>query len=101
MRITKTFGKSLAAAIVVAIASGSHAHDEAVLGSKLQLSVNLGTGKAKLSSVQSGLGVHWGTGANPAQLAATFEAYYVDAPTNRAVLTIPAPWTSISRLAHP
>ena len=26
---------------------------------------------------------------------ATFEAYYVDNPSNRALLTIPAPWTGI------
>jgi hypothetical protein len=97
MRAKRHFrtGLTLAVIAAVGIAAPLHADDEAVLGNKLQISVGLVSGKVKLSSIQKGLGVHFGGGTNPGLLSATFEAYYVDTPSNRSVLSIPAPWTSI------
>jgi len=67
-----------------------------LLGSAVSLSSVTITGKQKLKSVQKGGNVHVGATTTPANLSGQLEIYYVDAPANKAVLAIPAPWTSVS-----
>jgi len=78
------------------IAVTSWASDVGVLGSAVSLSSVTITGKQKLKSVQKGGNVHVGATTTPANLSGQLEIYYVDAPANKAVLAIPAPWTSVS-----
>jgi hypothetical protein len=77
----------------LAFGTAASADDVPVIGTKAQISINNLSGKAKVTSVQKDPGIHYGAGGNdPAMLDASFEAYYVDAPTNRATLPMPAPW---------
>ncbi|MEW6272988.1 MAG: hypothetical protein AB1689_27235, partial [Thermodesulfobacteriota bacterium] len=82
----------LSAALPVADA---RAADAGVTGTRLAITANASNGKQSLSSTQKGAGVSFGPASAASELSGALEVYYVDAPSNRTVLPLPAPWSSV------
>jgi len=72
------------------------AADNGVLGRGALLSVKTASGVAKLRSTQSGVGSQFGPSSPLGELSGSFDVFYVDTPSNRGTVPIPAPWTSNS-----
>mgnify|MGYP000526250311 CR=1 FL=1 len=71
------------------------ASDVGVPGTSLSLQRKLFSGTQRLKSVQKSPDVHLGPAAAPAQLSGRLEIFYVDTPSNKGVLLVPAPWTTV------
>ncbi|MGE5181863.1 MAG: hypothetical protein ACM31C_07365 [Acidobacteriota bacterium] len=69
--------------------------DVGVVGSRLAISSSAPTGKESLSSTQKGPGIGFGAASAASEMSGSFDVYYVDTPSNRGSLPLPAPWWSV------
>ena len=72
------------------------ASDVGVIGRSAVFQSNTTTSTQKAKSLQRDPNIHLGAAATPAQLSGQFEVYFVDTPTNKGVLPVPAPWAVVS-----
>src|SRR6185369_869556 len=87
-------GVALATIIAaVALSAPGRASDVGVIGASATFSTNSALNKHSAVSTQKGGNVHVGATPNASQISGRFDAYYIDAPGNGSVLTIPAPWS--------
>src|SRR5581483_1142610 len=78
------------AALTAAASRPAIAHDAGVAGQRVVASV--AGGKQQLRSTQKDPAIEFGPGSAASELSGAFQLYYVDSPSNRATLALPAPW---------
>lgn len=98
MRRTLSVGLAVVTAVValgLGLPGTARAADVGVIGSRLAITSTASTGKQSLSSTQKGPGVAFGPSSAASEVSGSFQVYYVDAPSNRGALPLPAPWSSV------
>jgi hypothetical protein len=86
----------IAVLVLTSALGAAHASDVGVAGPSATLKADTLTGTERLKSLQKGANIHLGTQPTPLQLSGQLEIYFVDAPHNKGVLPLPAPWASTS-----
>src|SRR5581483_3405886 len=87
-----TLGVAVTIALAARLAADSQATDVGVTASRLVVGADTVRNKFTIDSTRKHGDVHLGAIAGPGDLSGELEVYYVDAPANRGVLPIPAPW---------